>query len=313
MRTLLTLLLLAVPVIAGPGSWKAIRYGADETEPGTPGKVTGNAMMMEVIAHAVYTGVSAMAMTDPLSANEDGTGSASDTVWYEMRFVGDSGATNLSWSIESSIRGQGDALADVCIQGSAWGESIEVISVTGDNTNSGVGQLAVTDSGSTKISLSAPPRVTVSLTQTMRSEGSDNYVVKKLKKTTGPGGKCRIRVETDAKAQAVARTIIGHASVSLIGYLHVDLEMKGICTFGSIRITDTFRIGPGGVITMSASGTTPPTGGVETRPGEIPTDDPADDEPEGDPDTSTTDSDVTGGDGGNATSTEEDGGDATAK
>ena len=280
MRTLLALLILAVPVMAGPGSWTATRYGSDETKKGTPGKTTGNATLMEVIANAVNTTVAALLMSGPISANEKGAGSAADTVWYELKFSGNKDTTNHFWAIETDIHGEGEADAEVTLQGSAWFESLQVISVTGDNTNSALGQLAVTDEGNTKIALSIPPRVSVALAQTSRSVGTSNFEAKRLKKTTGAGKICRIRVEADAVAQGVAKTIIGHASASGIGNLRCKLEMTGSCTVAGKRVIDTFRISGVANNDLSSSVTEDPSGETETKLGEVPTDDPADDEPE---------------------------------
>jgi len=308
MRTLLALLILAVPAMAGPGSWQATRYGSDETKPGAPGKTSGNAMEMEVIANAVNTTISALLMSSPFSASESGAGTAADTVWYELKFGGDKTATNLVWSIETEIHGKGDSTAEVAFQGSAWFESLQVISVTGDNVNSGSGQLAVIDAGSAEITLAVPPRVGVSLTQTARSVGVSNFLVKRLTKTTGSGNICRIRVEADATAQGVAKTLIGHASAQAVGNLRCKLEMKGSCSVGGIRVIDTFRISGVANNTLSSSNAEAPSGGIVTKPGVIPTDDPADDEPEENEDAekATADSD---GDGGSTTA---DGDDATA-
>jgi len=259
---------MATSAVAGPSSWKAIRYGQDETKKDVPGTVAGNARVMEVIANAVSTYIQVFAMSDPLCPSEDGAGSDMDTVWYELTFVGDKTATNHTWSIETDINGEGTAEAESHFQGTAIGQSLQTIWVTGNHKNGAAATLGVADTSGIGFSLKPPEGVDITLADSVLSVGTDTFTVLKPKKTVGAGKKCRIRIDSSAEAQAKAKTYLGHVSVLISGTLRVDLEMKGTCTVGGIRVEDRFRIGCAG---PTVAKTRPPTGGIEGKSG-TPTD-----------------------------------------
>ncbi|MEN8149413.1 MAG: hypothetical protein ABFS86_06295 [Planctomycetota bacterium] len=279
MRTLIVLLVLATTALGHAGSWQAVRYGSDETAPGTYGIVTGNPAKMRVIAHAVVTHTDLACISNPLAADQDGAGSDADTVWYELTFVGAANAKNHAWSIETNIHGTAQAEATVNLQGTAIVEALHLIKVSGNHKNMGAGQLGAADTADVKYSLKAPSEFGISLESSCLEIGVDNFTTKVPKKTTGTGTKCRIRIDTDVQARASASTRIGIACATAYGELRVDLKMIGSCTFEGIPVRDTFKIGSGGRREIEASKTTPPSGGIVTKR-EVPTDTPEEDLPE---------------------------------
>jgi hypothetical protein len=301
-RTVILIVVLAVPVYAGDGSWQAQETGPNVFIPATPAPPQGNASKMEVVAHSVLTDIDANASTDPLSADEDGVAEARDTTWFTLAFVGsDEKTRDHRWSITTKIHGNGLGTADTSLDGSGWGESVQQVKFAGDNTNEAMGQLAVQQNASVKVTIGLPQGVSITLDKGTRSKGTDVFKISQTKTTSGPGKCCRVRVDTFAKARCVATSGLGLAFVAVCGELRGSLEMTGTCVIDDETVKDVLRIGPQGTDDR-ASTTEPPSGGIEKDPDGTPTDEPTEAEREGEEEEPATDAedldDASSGTGG---------------
>ncbi|MEN8149412.1 MAG: hypothetical protein ABFS86_06290 [Planctomycetota bacterium] len=280
MRTLTILLILAASTLAHAGTWQILRQN-DDDEPGSEAVDTscGNAREMDVVAVPMATHAAALVKTDAGSPDEFGAGADEDTVWYELSYCGDGTATNHAWSIETDIHGQGTATAKATVMGRAVIESLNLIRVTGDHRSSGRGRLGAASTSDVEFSLLAPSGFGDETVDTILALGNDAFATQTWKKTTGSGKKCRVRIDSAVLASGSARAVIGTAEAILKATLRVDLEMTGTCTIGAFRITDRFRIGPGGVTTPPIPGAAPPPGESDEPPVEDEDDEPEDEVP----------------------------------
>jgi len=265
--------------VADPGVWKVIRFGPDPTVAAPAGTAAGNAKTMEVFAGASLTRVRAFAIDDILGLKQDGTAERDAEAWFTLKFCGSKLATNHKWEISTTVHGKGTALAGTNVDGHAWGESVQVVEYTGDNTNVLHGQLVVASSGSVGITVGFPAGFGITLEKQTRSQQNDVFDLKKQRSSAGPGKLCRVLVRTYAKAHVSAATLLGAASASLQGYLRGDLTMKGFCSVGEKECEDSFELDDDDTdTTYRLSHVKPPKGGSETETGTPPPTEPSDDE-----------------------------------
>ncbi|MCU0727650.1 MAG: hypothetical protein MUE73_17970 [Planctomycetes bacterium] len=274
MRSLIVILVLCAPLLAGPASWTAYEHGEAARAPADPGRYGGNAAKLCARTGPFVAYVNAFAITDPLSADQSGAGSGSTTNWYSLGFTGAADTTEHRWRITTRIYGPGNGYADGILDGTAWGECVLALEFSGDNENAACGQLAVDDSGGASVSLSVPAGFRVSLQKSARAKETDVYSVDSPKTTVGPGKVCRVRVSTSAEVRVAAQSVIGISSVYVTGVLHGDLTMTGTCRVGDDRVEDRFTVEPK-IPDILESEFDPPTGGVEQgepKPPDLPTD-----------------------------------------
>lgn len=283
MKTILMVLVLAAPALAGPGSWKAVLYGDAVLPTNRGGTCSGNAQKLDVLAHDLLTTIDAYAATDLFHADEAGSAWDTSTSWYSLEFCGSDEAVEHKWTITTVIKGAGSAETFVSLEGSAYADSLQVIQFVGDHDNCGVGQLAVDDSTGVSYSLMVPLGFSATLSKSARTQGEDSYGVKVPRATAGEGKVCRVRADASVEAAIGASCVVTNAGawIAESTELKADLTMTGTCVYRGLKVEDTLRIEwvPASDPTATVE---EPSGGVEEEdPTDIPTDTPTDDEREG--------------------------------
>jgi len=283
MRTLLIVLLLAAPALADPtpGSWKVTEHSGRARGPVQVGTPSGNADRMLAAAGALSVDHDTIAHTCLFKSDQNGNASASSNCWFSLVFVGSSKATDHRWEITTKVRGTGYGIADSDWEASCWAESLSIVQFSGDNANAGVGTLAVHDGAEAVFSIGVPSGFIVTVSEGARQKGQDDYAVAIPRHTAGKGKACRVRVRTYVAAAAGARSTISSALASTWGSLYGDLKMVGKCRLpDGTAVEDTFSVWEPEVEAEPEQEVTEPTGGVEYKPGDIPTDKPTDEERE---------------------------------
>ncbi len=282
LRVALIVLLLAGVVTANPtpGSWQAENWGQDPEASKLPSNPGSRTSYLDVYAGATASMVDAYLYTSISTGDQQAIGSDKATAWFGLKFVGSPNATNHKWKIITKITGFGWAYAEAVLEASCWGESLQYISVTGDNTNKDGGQLAVQDNAKVNLAISLPKSLSITFPKAARALTRDEFRISNSVCTMGSGKACRVRVDNKAQARGAAASTVQVAAVLMKADLDVEIEMIGFCDFAGLEITDRLLLSDAPDDGSTAE-VTPPTGGMVRGEGEVPTDMPTEDEREG--------------------------------
>lgn len=294
LRVSLIVLLLAGAVCAEPepdsavrkaGSWKATCWGTAPTASKLPEgfnerkKATRNEMF--VFAGATASLVDANLTTSLTEKDQKAKDDDSSTAWFGLAFAGSGRATDHTWSITTTIKGSGTAHAYSNGESSTWSESLQLIQISGDNTNTGGGQLAVEANEQLTLSISLPKTVRITFPKSSRTFKSDSFTESNTVTTSGSGKCCRIRVKSTAEAKGQATSIVSTASTWILASMDAEITMEGTAKIFGIPVVDRFCL-TDDPDDKTAAAVTPPTGGCERGGNEAPTDSPTDEERKGD-------------------------------
>jgi hypothetical protein len=250
-RAVLVLLLLAAVVLAGPAPgadgaelWQALRWGEDPGIPGAPtdgsGQTTPNENEMTVLAAATSSSVEVRLAKSHSALDLKNSAFDDCTTWFGLRFVGSPTARNHSWCISTTIRGDGTAQAGSDSSGRAWGESYQLIRVTGDHQNLCGGALAVKCGTGAHPPLPLPEEFLSSEGEPGPAAAEDGFDVARSESSRGNGETCRIEVEVRAGAAGLAGGTSGQAWTKTSASLGITIEMRGRCTIAGMEVEDRF-------------------------------------------------------------------------
>jgi hypothetical protein len=265
-RALVVLILLCGTALAGPGSWQAEVHGSSPDRLAAAGGVDGSADQLLVTSGALVSFVLGEASTTLFASAQAASASSCSESWFTLRYVGSDETVNHRWRITTRIHGYGNGSAETVLDGSANGESVQAVVITGDNENGGAGILGVHDNGSVGFTLGFPAGPGISIDKRGKSLGTDTYVVDRTRTTTGPGKACRASSEVTSKARVSVASVVGSAFVHLRGELRCDLTMIGLCDYRDVRVEDVYRV-TRAFLEPRRSVTEAPSGGVTAGEG----------------------------------------------
>jgi len=270
-RVLFILFLLTGTALASPGhaSWKAEYWGENPAASQLPEKdADRNGVTVIAAATASYVDAyltTAIDVSDQEESNDD-----ESTAWFRLKFVGSPNATEHHWRIHTDIVGTGQAEAYSCFEASSWGESLQVVTITGDNENLGGGHLAVRANAKAGLSIVIPKSLKSIFTKSSRARALDKFTASFPKDSFGQGKSCAIQVDNSVEASGAACSVIQTSSFWIRAQIDAEIEMVGFCRFAGINVKDRFRLLSDDDDETKAA-VTPPSGGIEAGEDEPPT------------------------------------------